>query len=57
MKMSVDRPEALVQRRQMTLEEVKKLTPARLKRNGFCLSEETIGDGNCFINGILNQMR
>ena len=25
MKMSVDRPEALVQRRQMTLEEVKKL--------------------------------
>ena len=57
MKMSVDRPEALVQRSQMTLEEVKKLTPARLKQNGFCLSEETIGDGNCFINGILDQMR
>ena len=41
----------------MNLEEVKKLAPARLKKFGYCLSTETVGDGNCFINAIMDQMR
>ena len=57
MKMNVDRQQDLVQRRQMTLQDVKELAPARLKKSGFQLSTETVGDGNCFINAILDQMR
>ena len=54
MKMDVNIQQDLVPRRQMTLEEVKKLTPARLENSGFHLTREIYGDGNCYVNSILH---
>ena len=55
--LNVDGQQDLAEKRQMSLEEVKELAPARLKKSGFCLSTETVGNGNCFINAIIDQMR
>ena len=54
MTMDVNIQQDLVPRRQMTLEEVKKLTPARLENSGFRLTREIYGDGNCYVNSILH---
>ena len=38
-------------------EQVSKLTEPRLKKAGFVWGEETMGDGNCFLWALLDQMR
>ena len=46
-----------LEKRHLTYDEVIELTPVRLENAGFCLKEETPGDGNCWIHAILNQMK
>ena len=46
-----------LEKRHLTYDEVIELTPVRLEKAGFCLKEETPGDGNCWIHAILNQMK
>ena len=46
-----------LEKRCLTYDEVIELTPARLEKAGFCLKEKTIGDGNCWIYAILNQIK
>ena len=38
-------------------QQVDQLTEPRLKKAKFVLGEETMGDGNCFLWALLDQMR
>ena len=46
-----------LEKRRLTYDEVIELTPTRLEKAGLYLREKTTGDGNCWIYGIMNQMK
>ena len=45
-----------LEKRRLSYDEVIKMTPTRLERASFHLRDKTIGNGNCYIYALLDQM-